>query len=504
MATLTIPPVLTSPRDDATQLYQEEDEYTDGTVERLFGSPHVPPSPEDPTTGVSSKDTTISPLISARLYIPKLTHPTQTLPILVYYHCGGFCLESAFSFLHHRYINLLSAASGALVISVEYRLAPEHPLSAASGALVISVEYRLAPEHPLPAAYDDSWEALKWVCSHADLNQIHFEKDQWIANHGDFNRVYIGGDSAGANIAHNIALRVGSEPLPEKVKKSGWKGEVEVVEVEGEDHCFHIYDTETEKARNLIKRFGCDTAAVVNILAHRDATQRSLIAQEYRAMYSEDLSKRLASELRGDVERAILLWMPDPAVRDATIVRQALSGDFISLKAATELLLACVSAIRYEGPEVDRAMAELDAKSLYKAGEKRLGTDEKTFIRIFSERSCAHLAAVAAAYRSMYGKSLKKAIKSETSGNFEFGLLTILRCAENPAKYFAKVLHKAMKGMGTNDSALIRVIVTRAEIDMQYIKAEYQKKYGKTLNDAVRSETSSHYRTFLLALLGAS
>ncbi|KAK6146665.1 hypothetical protein DH2020_020534 [Rehmannia glutinosa] len=251
------------------------------------------------------------------------------------------------------------------------------------------------------------------------------------------------------------------------------------------------------------KGFGCDTAAVVNILAHRDATQRALIAQEYRVTYSEDLSKRLASELRGDVEKAILLWMHDPAGRDATIVRQALCVD-VHLKAATELLLACVSAIRYEGPEVDRAMAEHDAKSLYKAGEKRLGTDEKIFIRILSERSRAHLAAVAAAYRSMYGKSLKKAIKSETSGNFEFGLLTILRCAENPAKYFAKVLHKAMKGMGTNDSALIRVIVTRAEIDMQYIKAEYQKKYGKTLNDAVRSETSSHYRTFLLALLGAS
>lgn len=67
-----------------------------------------------------------------------------------------------------------------------------------------------------------------------------------------------------------------------------------------------------------------------------------------------------------------------------------------------------------------------------------------------------------------------------------------------------QVLHKAMKGMGTDDSTLVRVIVTRAEIDMQYIKAEYQKKYGKPLNDAVHSETSSHYRTFLLSLLGAT
>ncbi|KAL2233242.1 annexin D5 [Sesamum indicum] len=291
------------------------------------------------------------------------------------------------------------------------------------------------------------------------------------------------------------------------------------------------------------KGFGCDTAAVVNILAHRDATQRLLIEQEYRTMYSTELSKRLASELSGNVEKAILLWMPDPAARDATIIRQALTGDIIDLKAATEvicsrtspqiqyvkqiyharfhaylehdieyqasgdhkkLLLACISSMRYEGPEVDKVMAEKDAKSLYKAGEKKLGTDEKTFIHIFSERSRAHLVAVASAYHSMYGNSLKKAIKSETSGHFEFALLTILQCAENPGKYFAKVLHKAMKGMGTDDTTLTRVIVTRAEIDMQYIKAEYHKKYGKSLNDAVHSETSSHYRTFLLSLLGAT
>jgi hypothetical protein len=51
---------------------------------------------------------------------------------------------------------------------------------------------------------------------------------------------------------------------------------------------------------------GCDTAAVVSILAHRDATQRALIQQEYRTMYSDDLIKRLTSELHGKLEVAIL------------------------------------------------------------------------------------------------------------------------------------------------------------------------------------------------------
>ncbi|KAK2439672.1 hypothetical protein P8452_35106 [Trifolium repens] len=288
------------------------------------------------------------------------------------------------------------------------------------------------------------------------------------------------------------------------------------------------------------KGFGCDTSAVINILAHRDATQRAYLQQEYRAMYSEDLLKRLSSELSGKLENAVLLWMHDPAGRDAIILKQTLTVAK-NLEAATEvicsrtpsqlqylrqiyhtkygiyldhdiernasgdhkkILLAYVSTPRHEGPEVNREMAENDAKVLYKAGEKKLGTDEKTFVQIFSQRSAAQLAAINHFYHGKYGHSLKKAIKNETSGNFAHALLTIVQCAESPAKYFAKVLRKAMKGLGTDDTKLLRVIVTRSEIDLHYIKAEYLKKYKKTLNDAVHSETSGHYRAFLLSLLG--
>ncbi|KAL6596229.1 hypothetical protein ACP70R_047593 [Stipagrostis hirtigluma subsp. patula] len=289
------------------------------------------------------------------------------------------------------------------------------------------------------------------------------------------------------------------------------------------------------------KGFGCDSTTVINILAHRDAVQRALIQQEYRAVFNQDLSRRIASELSGHHKRAMLLWILDPATRDATILKQALAGDVTDLRAATEvvcsrtpsqlqimrqtyrarfgcyvehdvtercsgdhqrLLLAYLGISRYEGPEVDPSAVTLDARELYKAGERRLGTDERAFIRVFSERSWAHIAAVAAAYQHMYGRSLEKAIKGETSGNFGFGLLTILRCAESPARYFAKVLHKAMQGLGTSDSALIRVVVTRAEIDMQYIKEEYHRLYKTSLADAIYAETSGNYRTFLLSLVG--
>ncbi|CAJ1925234.1 unnamed protein product [Sphenostylis stenocarpa] len=284
--------------------------YKDGTVERLQGSPFVPPTLEDPTTKVSSKDVIISnnPPISARVYLQNRIRSQEEgldnnhkVPILVYFHGGGFFFESAFSQLHHNYLNML--------VSV-------------ADILVVSVEYRLAPETPLPAAYHDCWEALKWVATD--------NTDPWLPKHGDFNRVFIGGDSAGGNIAHNIAMRIVSHPYffgskaigceavagheessgfrtwemvhpscpggldnplinplgseapslsglgcwkvlvctaerdvmrdravwyYERVKKSGWEGEVELYQVEGEEHVFHIYNPRTQNAHKMLKRF---------------------------------------------------------------------------------------------------------------------------------------------------------------------------------------------------------------------------------------------------------
>lgn len=71
-------------------------------------------------------------------------------------------------------------------------------------------------------------------------------------------------------------------------------------------------------------------------------------------------------------------------------------------------MLAYITTPRYEGPELDPGIVEDDAKQLYKAGEKRMGTDEKMFIKIFSEKSSTHLAAVNSVYMASYGHSLEK------------------------------------------------------------------------------------------------
>lgn len=72
----------------------------------------------------------------------------------------------------------------------------------------------------------------------------------------------------------------------------------------------------------------------------------------------------------------------------------------------------------------------------------------------------------------------------------------------NPAGYYAQRLYESMKGMGTNDILLIRMMVLRSEIDMESIKIEFQKKYGESLESFIKGDTSGDYRIALLCLAG--
>ncbi|KAM3275830.1 hypothetical protein ACQJBY_044293 [Aegilops geniculata] len=173
--------------------------FKSGRVERYFGSDPVPAC-TDAGTGVASKDRTISPDVAVRLYLPPLATEggdEKKLPVLVYFHGGGFVLHTAFNAVFHAYLTSLAARAR---------------------AIVVSVDYRLAPEHPLPAAYDDSWRALRWVASHAPGGA---GEEPWLTDHGDFSRLSLGGESAGANIAHHLAMRAGAEGLPRGATISG-------------------------------------------------------------------------------------------------------------------------------------------------------------------------------------------------------------------------------------------------------------------------------------------
>ena len=69
-----------------------------------------------------------------------------------------------------------------------------------------------------------------------------------------------------------------------------------------------------------------------------------------------------------------------------------------------------------------------------------------------------------------------------------------------PSEYFATRVHDAIKGIGTKDHLLMRVIITRDEIDMPQIKECYQKLYGVSMIEAITKDISGNYRKLMLEL----
>ena len=108
-----------------------------------------------------------------RLYTPLAD---GVLPVVVWYHGGGYVLGSL-----DDYDTLC------------------RQLSVQAQALVVAVDYRLAPEHAYPAAFDDAWAALQWLTSEAGL--------AWLGAGADIKRLALAGDSAGAVLAAATCLQ---------------------------------------------------------------------------------------------------------------------------------------------------------------------------------------------------------------------------------------------------------------------------------------------------------
>ena len=142
---------------------EEERAAVRDVIRRAWGDPKPLPRVED--RRIPGPDSEIP----VRIYWPS---SADRQPILLFYHGGGFRLGD---------------------LDTYDPICRE--LAARSGAIIVSVAYRLAPEHVYPAAVDDSYAALEWVHAHAaDIG-------------GDATRLAVGGDSAGGNLAAAVSLK---------------------------------------------------------------------------------------------------------------------------------------------------------------------------------------------------------------------------------------------------------------------------------------------------------
>lgn len=146
--------------------------------------------------------------------------------------------------------------------------------------------------------------------------------------------------------------------------------------------------------------------------------------------------------------------------------------------------------------------AKRDAQRLFDAGEDRWGTDEETFNLIFATRDFYQLRAIYNQYVKIAQADIRHAVDSETSGDYRRGLKAVAQSVMNRPKYFAERLMKAMKGLGTDEETLIRIVASRSEIDMVQIKAEFLEMTHKTLYRYIEEDTSFNFKKILQALVG--
>ncbi|CAN6823863.1 hypothetical protein Bca4012_028876 [Brassica carinata] len=166
---------------------------SDGSLTRHRDFPKLPPTEH-------SKDIPLNPNNKTfiRLFKPRNIPPPETkLPILVYFHGGGFILYSAASAPFHESCTKMAD-----------RLQ----------TMILSVEYRLSPEHRLPAAYDDGVEAISWLRDQARSASNGGDCDTWLRD-VDFSKCFVMGSSSGGNIVYGVALRVAETDLsPVKIR----------------------------------------------------------------------------------------------------------------------------------------------------------------------------------------------------------------------------------------------------------------------------------------------
>ncbi|XP_078284494.1 annexin A5-like [Rhinoraja longicauda] len=308
----------------------------------------------------------------------------------------------------------------------------------------------------------------------------------------------------------------------------------------GTIHDFPDFDAnqDAEILHKAMKGFGTDEDIILDLLTQRSNAQRQDIILGYKTVIGKDLVDDLKSELSGTFESLIVALLLPPDRYDAKELHDAIKGAGTSEDVLVEILASrdndeihqIVKAYKEDfesdleedlnsdtsgyfervlislvqgnrsDEEADPSQAEEDAKALYEAGENAWGTDEERFISIICSKSALHLLAVFDAYQKINDIDLQDSIGSECSGNLQRVMLAIVKCVKNKPAYFAEKLYNAMKGGGTDDETLMRIMVSRSEIDLANIKAIYKANYDETVHAAIEGDTGGDYKDALLKI----
>lgn len=299
-----------------------------------------------------------------------------------------------------------------------------------------------------------------------------------------------------------------------------------------------------DELRAAMKGFGTDEKVLVRVLGSLGPLEINSVKAAFQARHHRDLLKDVHSETSSHFREALEAIIRGPMDQDCHALHESIKGMGTKESAMNDVLLARsnadLNAIRNHYQHKYRRTLESDVKGdlsqkterlfdmvmsarrneestpvipqqidqdvleIYRATEGKSGTDQLSVCSIISSRSNGQLRAISQAYRQKYHRTLEDNIKKEFSGHMEDALVFMIGAAEDPAKHDADLLEGAMKGLGTNDAALVRrIVMIHWNPDrLNQAKAAYKHFYKQDLAARIRSETSGDYEKLMLACIG--
>ncbi|KAM6357398.1 annexin A6 isoform 2-T2 [Alca torda] len=290
-------------------------------------------------------------------------------------------------------------------------------------------------------------------------------------------------------------------------------------------------DGDAQVLRKAMKGLGTDEGAIIEVVTQRSNAQRQQILKAYKAHYGRDLMADLKSELSGSLAKLILGLMLTPAQYDAKQLRKAVEGagtdesvlieimatrnnqEIAAINEAYQeayhkrleddlssdtsghfkrILVSLALGNRDEGPE-NLTQAHEDAKKLADVASNDSGDSLETrFLSILCTRSYPHLRRVFQEFIKMTNHDVEHAIRKRMSGDVRDAFLAIVRSVKNKPAFFADKLYKSMKGAGTDERTLTRIMISRSEIDLFNIRGEFIDLFDKSLHHMIEVRGPGH------------
>ncbi|NP_001230277.1 annexin A9 isoform X4 [Sus scrofa] len=299
-------------------------------------------------------------------------------------------------------------------------------------------------------------------------------------------------------------------------------------------------DKDVQRLLRAIAGQGVDHNAIVDVLTNRSREQRQLISRAFQERTQQDLLKSLQAALSGNLERIVVALLHPAAHLDARELRTALKDSGSAEDVAMEILATrtppqlqeCLAVYRHDfkveaeedikcatkgilrdlllalakgGREsyagiIDYNLAEQDVQALKRAEGP---STEQTWVFILTQRNPEHLVRVLHQYQRSTGHELEKTIRDRFHGAAQVALLSLASVILNAALYFADKLHQALQETEPNYQVLMRILISRSETDLLSIRAEFKKKFGKSLYSSLQDTVKGDCRSALLALCRA-